>query len=883
MRCGLEHCTFRPAFTLPNSGAKLSAGMDYAVTASMLDLGVIGIDKNYGTISYAGNFFDHILAGWKAAEAKFSASPISGDEPPLVVSFTDMSNPGDSGIKSWFWDFGDGTSSSEQNPMHTYQESGTYEVTLTIEGNGLTFEDPNKPAKRIITIGERKGKDRKRPFIPGSEDPNEIIGSLGYDTPESVAAMDAWKVVHHVDDHPVCLPGCEPAPLLHNWIQVDDQTLTYTVYFENLTTATAAAQEVFVNQQLDANLDWSTFEMQEVVFNNQIVTDVQGMANGSVLVDDLNNVYSDGAFQVQIDTSVNYTTGVIDWYLRSYDPNTFDNWPTDPYAGFLPPNDKSTYCGEGYITYTVQMVDGLETSDTIESTAEIIFDYNEPIDTNPSWTNTIDIDAPTSSIAPSTGSDPTPTLVQWSGTDVGAGILSYDIFVSEDGGPWTLWLDNTTKSQAYFINSRPETTYSFYSVATDFVGLEEQKTPAAEATIVTPAFPEDQRYLMINGTAGDDTFRLDFSDNQLQWSLNGVEQEPVDDLSYLNIQLDGLGGHDSLLLRTTERNDYVRIAGDSLLMTTGSLRLDAMRFSEMIALADNGGWDGINLLDIGQGDTFVTQPHMSLLITESSQVTACGFDDVNAIAVTDATGAKTAQAVIIDSAIATSDQTRMSYDERSGQETSLRGFQTVDVRMSHGHDTLYAFDSPQDDLLVADDTSVQFYTNVAEHVASTADSIVTARGMDRVYAYSLHEGDDDLLIEAASLEYDLVTIGDWRASTSGSPILSEPANASASDLTPPMVSFSAVASDTRPSNSSLTGDSFEASEEDLLKVDADNVVFYTDEDKTVNDNYRLLAEACYIERIKAQNERDRINEKDEKADELARLHDLIYFGDWETN
>ena len=46
--------------------------------------------------------------------------------------------------------------------------------------------------------------------------------------------------------------------------------MTYTVYFENKSTATAAAQEVKVTNPLSLYLDWSTFEMGEVAFNNQI-------------------------------------------------------------------------------------------------------------------------------------------------------------------------------------------------------------------------------------------------------------------------------------------------------------------------------------------------------------------------------------------------------------------------------------------------------------------------------------------------------------------------------------------------------------------------------------------------------------------------------------
>ena len=58
--------------------------------------------------------------------ADFSGSPVSGNE-PLTVTFTDLStnNP-----TSWSWDFGDGATSTAQNPTHTYS-AGTYDVTLT--------------------------------------------------------------------------------------------------------------------------------------------------------------------------------------------------------------------------------------------------------------------------------------------------------------------------------------------------------------------------------------------------------------------------------------------------------------------------------------------------------------------------------------------------------------------------------------------------------------------------------------------------------------------------------------------------------------------------------------------------------------------------------
>jgi YVTN family beta-propeller protein len=64
----------------------------------------------------------------------FSASPTSG-KTPLTVSFTDQSigSP-----NSWAWNFGDGTNSTEQNPVHIYNKAGQYSVTLTLNETGTS-------------------------------------------------------------------------------------------------------------------------------------------------------------------------------------------------------------------------------------------------------------------------------------------------------------------------------------------------------------------------------------------------------------------------------------------------------------------------------------------------------------------------------------------------------------------------------------------------------------------------------------------------------------------------------------------------------------------------------------------------------------------------
>ena len=52
--------------------------------------------------------------------------------PGMTVQFTDTSTDPDGVVVSWEWDFGDSTLSTEQNPVHTYDEEDTYIVYLTV-------------------------------------------------------------------------------------------------------------------------------------------------------------------------------------------------------------------------------------------------------------------------------------------------------------------------------------------------------------------------------------------------------------------------------------------------------------------------------------------------------------------------------------------------------------------------------------------------------------------------------------------------------------------------------------------------------------------------------------------------------------------------------
>ena len=69
----------------------------------------------------------------------------------LTVDFTDASTDSDGSIVAWSWDFGDGNTSTSQNPSHTYAAGGTYTVMLTVTDNGGAIDDVNKDV--VVSTG----------------------------------------------------------------------------------------------------------------------------------------------------------------------------------------------------------------------------------------------------------------------------------------------------------------------------------------------------------------------------------------------------------------------------------------------------------------------------------------------------------------------------------------------------------------------------------------------------------------------------------------------------------------------------------------------------------------------------------------------------------
>lgn len=109
---------------------------------------VSGVDVDDLTLA-DGLHFDadsYVLLGDRLAAAALTELGINekplasfthnGTSASLTVDFTDTSTDSDGVIASWLWDFGDGSTSTAQNPSRTYASANAYFVTLTITDNG---------------------------------------------------------------------------------------------------------------------------------------------------------------------------------------------------------------------------------------------------------------------------------------------------------------------------------------------------------------------------------------------------------------------------------------------------------------------------------------------------------------------------------------------------------------------------------------------------------------------------------------------------------------------------------------------------------------------------------------------------------------------------
>jgi PKD repeat protein/subtilisin family serine protease len=108
--------------------------------------------KNYGDyfdtrMDGRTSYYKIIVSSYVKPVADFLATPLTG-EAPFTVSFDDQPL-GSRDASMYLWDFGDGVTSTERNPTHTYTKPGLYTVKYTC-GNPL--EQDTKTCENLIKV-----------------------------------------------------------------------------------------------------------------------------------------------------------------------------------------------------------------------------------------------------------------------------------------------------------------------------------------------------------------------------------------------------------------------------------------------------------------------------------------------------------------------------------------------------------------------------------------------------------------------------------------------------------------------------------------------------------------------------------------------------------
>jgi hypothetical protein len=276
---------------------------------------------------------------------------------------------------------------------------------------------------------------------------------------------------------------------LKRWLPAD-QVLDYRIDFWNKEDAPAATVDVFINDQLSSNLNWSTFKFTEIGFLDwRVPLEPCQYFNVDVpnVQIDLSRYYP-GAPVVNLTVNVqgtfNATTGQITWEFHALDPITRQP-PEEPLAGFLPPITTNGW-EIGWVDFSAAPLAGLPTSTIISNQSYVKFDVDvfKPAPPGGPFVNTLDSLSPQSAVQPLPATVASSTFaVQWNGTDGpnGSGIRDYTIFVSENNGSYSNWLVNATTTSGTFTGQVGHT-YAFYSTARDNVGNQEGKVALPEAT-----------------------------------------------------------------------------------------------------------------------------------------------------------------------------------------------------------------------------------------------------------------------------------------------------------------------------------------------------------------------------------------------------------------
>ncbi len=431
-----------------------SAGYDYRSNMSSLDnvRGMCGLaSKNAQTAVNLGRMIGNIQLGLGAAtrQAQWEASGMSYEDwyeqvGQYMPQYRQLENPGDI-MRGSIYDF-------LGKPSHGDYDD--YNDGMDDQAEGDTpMPNPNN-------IHSHR-----------SYDPNDI---LGYVSPSGT-----------------------------NYIGIEQQTISYTIEFENDSTmATASARQVLLCDTLDKEIfDLATLSPRYIIIGGRRI-ELDGVAPFVKTIDmrpEINTI-------LQVELEYDSTEGVSRWIFSSLDPMTLQ--PVELMEnGFLPINDENGR-GQGSVTFDITLQPHLADGTIVENVADIIFDNNEAIVT-PVWVNETDYVYPVSWVGNLEIVNDSTINVVMGGEDTRSGIWKYDLYVSTSVDNRWQPVATDIMEEGYIYHVEKDVEYSFCTVATDMAGNRELKDLAPEYYYVNGKVYSDVHYIEQDAANEDDNVYYD--------------------------------------------------------------------------------------------------------------------------------------------------------------------------------------------------------------------------------------------------------------------------------------------------------------------------------------------------------------------------------------
>ena len=135
------------------------------IGAALLALGILVIFfvlfQALTLVSGVGDYFREQFPE-EEGEVQGPTAAFSWSTNDLEVNFFDESEPGDADIRRWEWNFGDGDSTNQREPTHTYNSDGNYRVRLRVEDQNGEYSTADTEIS--VEIGRNDGGQTEPDF-----------------------------------------------------------------------------------------------------------------------------------------------------------------------------------------------------------------------------------------------------------------------------------------------------------------------------------------------------------------------------------------------------------------------------------------------------------------------------------------------------------------------------------------------------------------------------------------------------------------------------------------------------------------------------------------------------------------------------------------------